>query len=82
VNRFPGFLVPQPDWIKVFYLFRTLGLYRLLTKTLKFSKNFKISKISKKFKIFIRFQNFLKGERNQLLICGFTESRTNYKMKI
>jgi hypothetical protein len=24
----------------------------------------------------------LKGERNQLLICGFTESRTNKKMKI
>ena len=24
----------------------------------------------------------LKGERNQLLICGFTESRANKKMKI
>jgi hypothetical protein len=23
-----------------------------------------------------------KGEQNQLLICGFTESRTNKKMKI
>jgi hypothetical protein len=49
VNRFRGFLVPRPDWIKVLYLFGTLGLHRLLTKTLKFSKNF--TKISKKFKI-------------------------------
>jgi hypothetical protein len=46
VNRFPGFLVPRPDWIKVLYLFGTLGLHRLLTKTLKFFKNFKISKFS------------------------------------
>ena len=35
MNRFPGFLVPRPDWIKVLYLFGTLGLHRLLTKTLK-----------------------------------------------
>ena len=54
---------------KSLYLFGTLGLHRLLTKTLKFlknlkikkiSKNFKISKISKKFKIFIAFQNLHK----------------------
>jgi hypothetical protein len=44
VNSFRGFLVPQPDWIKVLYLFGTLGLHRLLTKTLKFVKNLNISK--------------------------------------
>ena len=66
MNRFRELLVPRLDWIKVFYLFGTLGLHRLLTKTLKFSikiqnfKNFKISKILKKLQIFIRFQNFLK----------------------
>ena len=35
MNRFRGFLVPRPDWITVLYLFGTLGLHRLLTKTLK-----------------------------------------------
>ena len=29
VNRFRGFLVPRPDWIKVLYLFGTLRLHRL-----------------------------------------------------
>ena len=48
MNRFRGFLVPRPDWIKVLYVFGTLGLHRLLTKTLKFHK---ISKFSKNFKI-------------------------------
>jgi hypothetical protein len=47
VNRFRGFLVPRPDWIKGLYLFGTLGLHRLLMKTLKFHK---ISKFSKNFK--------------------------------
>ena len=32
---------------KSLYLFGTLGLHRLLTKSLKFLKNFKIKKISK-----------------------------------
>jgi hypothetical protein len=67
VNRFRGFLVPRPDWIKVLYLFGTLGLHRLFTKTQKFKKkkfnlkkiqNFhkilKFQKLKKKFKIFIR----------------------------
>ena len=53
VNRFRGFLVPRPDWIKVLYLFGTIGLHRLLTKTLKFSKKLKISK---KFSKFLKFQ--------------------------
>ena len=35
MNRFRGCFVPRPDWIKVLYLFGTLGLHRLLTKTLK-----------------------------------------------
>ena len=48
MNRFRGFLVPRPDWIKGLYLFGTLGLHRLLMKTLKFHK---ISKFSKNFKI-------------------------------
>jgi hypothetical protein len=66
VNRFRGFLVPRPDWIKVLCLFGTLGLHRLLTKTLKFSQNFKISEISKfstNFKILglkIKIENFHK----------------------
>ena len=47
MNRFRGFLVPRPDWIKVLYLFGTLGLHRLLMKTLKFSKNLKKIKNSK-----------------------------------
>ena len=77
VNRFRGFLVPRPDWIKVLYLFGTLGLHRLLTKTLKFpknfkiskiSKNFKISKISKNFKIFIRFKNFQEVQKISVFI--------------
>jgi hypothetical protein len=48
VTLFRGILVPCPDWIKVLYLFGTLRLHRLLTKTLKFFKNLKISKIKKK----------------------------------
>ena len=36
VTLFRGILMPCPDWIKVLYLFGTLGLHRLLTKTLKF----------------------------------------------
>jgi hypothetical protein len=65
VNRFRGLLVPRLDWIKALYLFGTLGLHRLLTKTLKFfnkiskflefQKNSKFQKFQKKFKIFIRF---------------------------
>jgi hypothetical protein len=48
VNRFRGFLVPRPNWIKVLYLFGTLGLHRLLTKTLKFlNKIQNFTKISK-----------------------------------
>ena len=35
MNRFHGFVVPRPDWMQVLYLFGTLGLHRLLTKTLK-----------------------------------------------
>ena len=35
MNGFRGFFVPRPDWINVLYLFGTLGLHRLLTKTLK-----------------------------------------------
>jgi hypothetical protein len=50
VNRFRGFLVPRQDWIKVLYLFGTLGLRRLLTKTLKFLKILK-------FQYFQKFQN-------------------------
>ena len=69
MNRFRGFLVPRPDWIKVLYLFGTLGLHRLLTKISKFSTNFKnfsfhrISKLSKNFKILklkIKIENFHK----------------------
>ena len=56
MNRFRGFLVPRPDWMKVLYLFGTLGLHRLFTKTLKFSKNLKISKIS----VFIKFHKISK----------------------
>ena len=52
MNRFRGFLVPQPDWIKVVYLFGTIGLHRLLTK--------KFSKIS----VFIKFQNLKKKIQN------------------
>ena len=59
VNRFRGFLVARPDWIKVLYLFGTLGLHRLLTKTLKFSKKIQISKISN-FKIISKFQKYSK----------------------
>jgi hypothetical protein len=47
VNRFRGFLIPRPHWRKVLYLFGTLKLHLLLTKTLKFLKNFKISIFSK-----------------------------------
>ena len=50
-RRFHRFLVPRPDWIKVLYLFRTLGLHHILTKTQKFLKNLK------KFK---KFQNIHK----------------------
>jgi hypothetical protein len=32
VNRFRGFLVPRPDWIKVLYLFGTLGVHRLINE--------------------------------------------------
>ena len=58
----------RPDWIKVLYLFGTLGLHRLLTKTLKSLSNFKkfsfhkISKFQKKnlkFKIFTKFKKKL-----------------------
>jgi hypothetical protein len=53
VNRFRRFLVPRPDWKTVLYLFGTLGLHRLLTKTLlkknsKLKKFQQISKFSKK----------------------------------
>ena len=34
-ESFSRIFVPRPDWIKVLYLFGTLGLHRLLTKTLK-----------------------------------------------
>jgi hypothetical protein len=40
LNRFRGFLVPRPDWIKDLYVFGTLGLHRLLTKTLNFFYKF------------------------------------------
>ena len=71
MNRFRGFLVPRPDWIKVLYLFGTLGLHRVLMKfsknfknfsfhkISKFSKNFKNSKISKKIQ---KFKNFKKNK--------------------
>jgi hypothetical protein len=77
VNRFRGFLVPRPDWIKVLYLFGTLGLHRLFKKTLQFSKNFKISKISKIFKICIRLQNFQKISKNS----KFSKKCQNSKIK-
>ena len=51
VTLFRGILMPCPDWINVLYLFGTVGLHRLLAKTLEIFKkyqNFKISKISKK----------------------------------
>ena len=63
VNRFREFLVPPPDWIKVLYLFGTLGLHRLLTKTelfLKISKKFKISKIPQKNLNFRKITKFSK----------------------
>ena len=63
MNRFRGLLVPRPDWIKVVYLFGTLGLHRLLTKTLKFLKYFKISKISK-ISVFIKFHKISKFSKN------------------
>ena len=56
LNRFRGFLVPRPNWIKDLYVFGTLGLHRLLTKTLNFFLQiFKISKIKKKN---LNFHNF------------------------
>ena len=49
VTLFRGILMPCPDWINVLYLFGTLGLHRLLAKTLEILIFFfKISKISKK----------------------------------
>ena len=57
-NRFRGLLAARADWIKVLYLFGTLGFHRILTNTfskLKKKKKKKLnSKISKKFKMFIR----------------------------
>ena len=81
VNRFREFLVPRPDWIKVLYLFGTLGLHRLLTKTelfLKISKKFKISKIPQKnlnfrkitkfskISVFNKFLNFQKNSKFEI----------------
>ena len=60
----------RPDWMKVSYLFGTLGPHRLLTKTLKFSKNFqkiqnfhKISKFSKNLKN-LNFHKISKFSKN------------------
>ena len=66
VTLFRGILMPCSDGINILHLFGTLGLCRLLAKTLEifkkfqnfknfsFHKKIKISKISKKFKIFIK----------------------------
>ena len=45
MNRFRGFLVPRPDWIKALYLFGTLGLHRLINENSEISKKFKILKL-------------------------------------
>ena len=82
VNRFRGCLVPRPDWIKVLYLFGTLGLHRLLTKTLKFKKNLKnfsfhkISKFQNFHKIF-KFQNFYKTCSHHVHLCWSLLSQKN-----
>jgi hypothetical protein len=58
VTLFRRILMPCPDWINVLYLFGTLGLHRLLAKTLEIFLKFQ--KFQKKFKMFTRFQNFHK----------------------
>jgi hypothetical protein len=62
VTLFRRILMPCPDWINVLYLFGTLGLHRLLAKTLEIFLKFQ--KFQKKFKMFTRFQNFHKISKN------------------
>ena len=72
VTLFRGFLAPRPDWIKVLYLFGTLGLHRLLTKTLKFKKknqNLKNLKKILNLKNFKNIQNFHKTCSHHVNLC-------------
>ena len=79
MNRFRGFLVPRPDWIKVLCLFGTLGLHRLLTKTLKFSQNFKNFK---NLNIFNKFQNSKIKNKNLKFSQNFKISKiSKFKKK-
>ena len=87
VTLFRGILMPCPDWINVLYLFGTLGLHRLLAKTLeiffkfqkfqnvhkisKFSKNFKNFSFHKISKIFKEFQNSKKKIHNFKIFIKF-----------
>jgi hypothetical protein len=85
VNRFRGLLVPRLDWIKVLYSFGTLGLHRLLTKTLKFLKRFKISKIKKKnlkISVFIKFHKISKFSKNLKILKLLFFKVHNFKIFI
>ena len=65
VNRFRGFLVPRPDWIKVLYLFWALGLHRLNLKKFKNLKNLK------------KIQNFHKTCSHHVHLCWSLLSQKN-----
>ena len=76
VTLFRGILMPCPDWINVLYLFGTLGLHRLLAKTLEnvyknFKKNSKCFQNFQKFSkisVFIKFHNISKEFKNSKII--------------
>ena len=65
------------DWFIYRFFFFFIGACLLITEIHSDSK-FSYAEITLSHLSTIEF----KGERNQLLICGFTESRTNKKMKI
>jgi hypothetical protein len=71
VNRFRGFLVPRPDWIKVLFIRNT----RTSSSINENSEIF--SKISKKFKIFKEIQNFHKTCSHHVNLCCSLLSQKN-----
>ena len=78
MNRFLGFLVPRPDWIKVVYLFGTLGLHRLISGNSEILKNFKQFQNSKvKKKIILKFK-ILKFSQNLIF---FQNSKNSKKIQ-